>query len=257
MSLAADSGTSPLNALFMTRSLSRFEQSPVVWVRWGGFAYLTVIALGLFGELAVRGTLVVPGDGLATLRQIAEQPTLWRLGMGGDLLMHLLDLPLILLFWLLLRPVSPGLALLATGFNLVQTAVLATNKLTLVAVALLSDDLASATATEPLGRLASLAIDLHGYGFGIGLLFFGVASILRGVLIVRSGFLPRVLGWGLTAAGVCYLINTAALLLAPPLAAALFPAILLPAFVGELSMGAWMLLRGIDITAWRQACRQD
>jgi hypothetical protein len=46
--------------------------------------------------------------------------------------MHICDLPLMLIFYLLLKPVNKNLALLAMLFNLVQTAVLVTNKLTLV-----------------------------------------------------------------------------------------------------------------------------
>jgi hypothetical protein len=89
--------------------------------------------------------------------------------------------------------------------------------------------------------LALLAIGLHGYGFAIGLIFFGFTCIVRGYLIVKSGYVPRALGWLLGLAGVCYLVNSFALLLAPSLAAMLFPAVLLPAFVAELALTLWLL----------------
>ena len=53
-------------------------------------------------------------------------------------------------------------------------------------------------------------------------------------------------------AGVCYLINSIALLLAPELQAALFPAILLPAFVAELSFALWLLVKGVDVAEWQR-----
>ena len=87
-----------------------------------------------------------------------------------------------------------------------------------------------------------LAVQLHGQGFGIGLIFFGVACLIRGALIARSGVLPRLLGVLLAVAGLAYLVNSFALLLAPDLARLLFPAVLLPAFVGELAFALWLLL---------------
>ena len=214
--------------------------------------YLVIIALGLFGESYVRGTLVVPGDGLATAARIAESPSLWRLGIVGDLLMHLLDVPLIILFYLLLQPVSRALALLSTAFNLVQTSVLATNKLILIAPLLLATKAGQHVEVPPsvVGSLVSLATSLHGYGFSIGLIFFGLTCIIRGHLIRRSGYFPPYLGALLIAAGASYLINSAALIMAPAVASVLFPWVLIPSFLGELALGLSLALRGIDIAAW-------
>jgi flagellar biosynthesis protein FliR len=76
--------------------------------------YLAIIGLGLFGEAAVRGSLVVAGDAAATASNIIASQSLWRTGIATDLLMHVLDVPLIVFFYLLLKPVSYPLALLAT-----------------------------------------------------------------------------------------------------------------------------------------------
>jgi hypothetical protein len=51
-------------------------------------------------------------------------------------------------------------------------------------------------------------------------------------------------------AGVCYVTNSFALVLNPPLASALFPFILLPPFVAELSLALWLLVKGVDVTKW-------
>ena len=114
---------------------STIEQSPQRYARIGGVVYLAIIVLGIFGEAFVRGTLVVSGDATATANAIAASESLWRVGITGDLLMHVLDLPMILLLYVLLRPVSETLALLATFLNLIQTAVLVANKLNLLAPA--------------------------------------------------------------------------------------------------------------------------
>lgn len=207
-------------------------------LRLAGLCYLAIIALGLWSELFVRGQLVVAGDAAATAQRIAAHPQLWRLGLVADLLMQVLDLPVIVVLWRLLRPVNEMLALTATGLNLVQTAVLVGNRVQLLApLELLAG---SAFPPEQREALAMLAVQLHGQGFGIGLIFFGFACVIRGALIAASGVLPRVLGGLLALAGLAYLVNSFALLLAPEVAKLLFPAVLLPAFVGELLFALWL-----------------
>ncbi len=212
--------------------------------RLAGCIYLAIIGLGLFGEVFVRGALVVGGDAASTAISILESQGLWRSGIGGDLFMQVLDLPLIVFFYLLLRPVSKPLALLATALNIVQTCVLAANKLTLIGALLMLQRSVSGMAASPenLQDFAYVAINLHGYGFGVGLIFFGFACVVRGYLMFHSGFVPRFLGVLFAIAGLSYLVNSFALLLAPKLASLLFPAVLLPALVGELAVSFWLLL---------------
>ncbi len=234
--------------------LSCVEGSPQRYARLAGFLYLAIILLGGFGELFVRGTLVVSGDATATAGNISSSPFLWRAGIAGDLLMHVLDVPVILILYFLLRPVSERLALLATLINLVQTAVLAANKLNLLVPLFLLDDggYLKAFSAEQLHALSYVAIKAHGYGFGIGLIFFGVACLVRGGLMFSSGYFPKVLGVLMLMAGLSYLINSFALLLAPSIAASIFPAVLLPALVGELAFCGWLIVKGVDEERWQQ-----
>jgi hypothetical protein len=229
-----------------------FERSPQPYVRAAGILYLAIILLGLFGETVVRGTLFIAGDPAATAQAIAASPWLWRAGLVGDLLMHVCDVPVIVVFYLLLKPVDHTLALLTTLMNLVQTAVLGANKLNLLLPLFLQEDHAylQVFTPEQLQTLSYLAIKTHSYGFGIGLIFFGFASVVRGYLIYRSGFFPRILGVLLLIAGLAYLLNSFALLLSPALAAALFPGALIPAFVGEFSLCVWLIVKGIDLEQW-------
>ncbi|MCT6699290.1 DUF4386 domain-containing protein [Rheinheimera sp. 4Y26] len=229
-----------------------FAQNPNFYLRLAGVAYLANIALGLFGETVVRGTLVVAGDAAATAANIANSPGLWRAGIGGDLLMQLLDIPLIVLFYLLLKPVHHGLAITATLFNIVQTSVLAVNKLALVApLLLLAPAAQAAMPAELLAQLTAFWVKMHSHGFGIGLIFFGVTCIIRGYLIVKSEFLPAFLGYLLIAAGGSYVLNSAAQLLAPDLATLLFPWVLAPSLLGELAITLWFLCCGLKTAAWQ------
>jgi len=230
------------------------EISPQLLARIGGALYLIIIVAGLGDEMFIRNSLIATGDALTTAHNIAASPFLWRLGVAGDLLMHLCDVPLMLILYILLKPVNKYLALLATLFTLTQTAVLVATKLNALSTLFLLGDATYLHAFDPaqLQALAYVAIRADSHGFGFGLLFFGCTCLVEGYLIFHSGYLPKAIGVLMQIAGLCYLSNSFALILSPALAGTLFPAILLPAFVGESSLCLWLLLKGVNLLRWAE-----
>jgi len=228
--------------------------SPQVYARIAGVLYLINIACGIFGEIFVRGHLIVAGDATVTAHNIMASEFLFRCGVMGDLIMHITDVPMTVIFYVLLRPVNRDLSLLAALFGMLQTAILCANKLNLVTVLLLLGGANYLKAFDPnqLHALASLSLALHEYGFGIGLIFFGVSCLVTGYLMFRSSYFPRTLGVLQIIAGLCYLINSSAQLLRPSLADKMVPAILLPAFIGELSTCVWLIVKGVDVPKWHK-----
>ena len=105
---------------------------------------------------------------------------------------------------------------------------------------------------EQLYAMASLSLKSHGYGFGVSLLFFGCFCVIVGYLIFRSGYLPKTVGVLMQIAGVCYLANSFALILSPAVANRLFPAILVPAFIGEASLCLWLFVKGVKVEKWEE-----
>lgn len=229
------------------------KTSPQVYARIGGVLYLLIIIIGFCGEFFVRDKLVVSGDITATASHIMASEALWRAGIAGDLIMHVFDIPVMLVFYVLLRPVSKNLALLAVLFNLIQTAVLVAFELSLlVALSLLGNaDYLKAFEPQQLHALAYLSVKLYGYGFGIGLIFFGFACLVYGYLLFRSGYFPRALGVLMAIAGLSYLTNSFTLLLAPTYAATIFP-ILVLALIGETSLCLWLIVKGVNVEQWHK-----
>jgi hypothetical protein len=230
------------------------KTSPQVYARVGGIAYLIIILGGLFGEMIVRNAIVVPGDATATANKLMASPLLWRIGIAGDLVMHVCDVILIMVLYVLLKPVNKHLALIAVLFNLIQTAVLVANKLNLLMpLFLLGDaDYLKAFDSHQLQALSYISIKAHGYGFAIGLIFFGFECVLLGYLISKSGYLPNTIGILMQIAGLCYLVNSFSLLLAPRFADLIFPTVLLPSFIGELSLCLWLLVKGVNVLKWKE-----
>ncbi len=99
------------------------EISPRALARAGGVLYLIMIVVGIFDEAFVKGRIVVPGDATATAANLSLMESLWRFGIAGEMLMCMCTVVLALILYVLLRPVSRDLALLATFFGLIATAV--------------------------------------------------------------------------------------------------------------------------------------
>ena len=229
------------------------SSSPQLFARIGGMAYLFIIIAGAFGQLVIREKMWVSGNPAATAANIAASPLLWRIGITGDLLMHVCDLIVAVVYYKLLRPINKDLALLAILFGMIQTAVLVANKMNLVMPLLLENtDTLKAFTTEQLQAWSYLSIRVHNYGFGIGLIFFGFECLIDGYLIIRSGYLPKTLGVMVQIAGLCYLVNSFVMILSPTLFAKMSMLILLPPFVGELSICLWLIFKGVNLVKWNE-----
>ena len=232
------------------------ETSPQVYARIGGVLYLIIIVIGFCSEFFVRDKLVVSGDVTATANNIAASESLWRVQIAADLILLVCAVALTLILYVLLRPVNKNLALLAVFFNIVEIPVEAASKLCLFAALFLSGNADYLKAFEPhqRGALVEISLKLHDYGFAIDLVFFGFACLIYGYLLFRSGYFPRTLGVLMAIAGLSYLTNSFALILAPTYAATIFP-ILALALIGELSLCLWLMVKGVNLPKWNEKAR--
>jgi hypothetical protein len=227
--------------------------SPQTSARVAGVLYLVIIVFGIGAEVFIRGSLIAPGDAATTAANVAGSRSLFRLGFFADSIVFLSDVALAVLLYVILKPVSNTLAIAAAAFRLTQTAVISLNLLTYYSALLLLEGAEYTAAFDPvqLNALAMLALDQHAHGYDLGLLFFGASCLIVGYLIVRSGYLPKWLGWLVAAAGVVYLGGTYTRFLAPGLAGAIEPAYLIP-LVAELAFCLWLLIMGVDVERWRE-----
>lgn len=234
------------------------ELSPQRYARVGGALYLFIIVAALFGEAFVRGRLIVWGDAAATAANILGAETLFRLGLAGEMLTCVCDVALSVILYVLLKPAGRVLALLAAAFRLTFVAIYGVAKLFEVAALVALGSAGDLAAFDPqqLHALAYLSLRVHSYGYGVSLLFFGVCCVLFGCLIHRSGYIPRVIGVLLVVGGAGYVIFSLTQILSPALAArVLFPWIILPAFVAELALCLWLLVKGVDAKKWAESAR--
>lgn len=215
--------------------------------RIAGLLYLIIIITAGFAEGAVRAEILVPGDAVATASNIRGAEALFRLGFASDLLAFLADTAVSILLYLLLRPVSRSVALIAASFRLLaHPAIGAVNLLNHFAPILLLNGVYSETlGGAQVEALSLFFLEAHGMGYLIAGAFFGAHCLLLGWLLFNSPLFPRILGILMAVAAVGYLIESFGTALAPQYGAIYGWIVLVPAVAAELSLCLWLLIKGV------------
>ncbi|MFY9621381.1 MAG: DUF4386 domain-containing protein [Pyrinomonadaceae bacterium] len=227
--------------------------SPRMKARAAGLLWVVVIVTGL-AAFMLRSPLVVRGDAAATATNILANESLFRLAFVSDLVAGICYVGVSVLLFRLLQPVSGSVSLLSAFFGLAGVIVGSATSLTgLVSFAVLRDgQYANAFSTTQLQSLASMFLNMDANGFAAAMVFFGLQVMLVGILIVRSTFLPRILGILLAIGGSSYVVSSLATFLAPAVGARLMPFIVPLALLGEGSLTVWLLAKGVNEQRWRE-----
>lgn len=221
------------------------DRSQRTAARAAGFLYLLLMACGVFGEYQGRGSLIVDNDPAKTAAHIVDHLLLFRLGILSDLTAFAGDVAMAVALYVLFRPISKHLALLAAFWRIAEVAVLGTITLNSFTMMLLLTDARYATvfSAQQLQSLVWLFNDTHDAGYNIGLIFLSLGCIVFSWLFFKSRYIPRLLaGFGLLAY-VAMLIGTVAAIVWPdnPVGGNFD----MPAGVYEIIIGLWLLLRGV------------
>ena len=224
---------------------------PGVIARLIALLYLFDSTASVAGQLIIPGRLVVNGNAAATATNILAHETIFRVGIAGALLAVAFHIVTGTLVYYLLRPVNRTLSLLTVLLLVVAAGIQASAALMQsgALVALKGTVSLGAFSVEQLQAFALMLINWNGQTYNCYLVFFGFWCIALGALILRSTFLPRILGAGMVLAGLGY-----APYLYPPLATSLYP-YNLALGVGELALVLWLLIRGVDVRRWQEQAR--
>ncbi|WP_051062613.1 DUF4386 domain-containing protein [Ilumatobacter nonamiensis] len=213
-----------------------------------GLAYLGIIATGIFAEFAVRGSLIVDDDPVATAENIAASPRLFGVGIGADVVMIALDVVVAIGLLGLLRHVSRRIAATATVLRLIQGAVIAVNLINLTRALGFASDAVDANGTVLAGPAQDAldAVERHALGYDTGLIAFGLSCLVVAWLLAAGRLVPRLLAYGLAATGVIYLTGSFAALFAPSASSVIEPFYAI-CLVVELAFAIRLVTRGLDV----------
>jgi hypothetical protein len=226
------------------------EASPQFKARMAGVFYLLTTLTRMFVEIFVRNRLVVSDDAAATATNILAHESLWRWGFASDIIAFASYVALTALLYELFKSVNRSLSLVAAFFSLVACVVQAISSLFHLGPLFLlgGAPYLSVFTKEQLQALALVFLRLRAAAYhSIGLVFFGLYCLLVGILILRSTFLPRILGVLMVLGGLSYV-----LFLSPPLVGSLQPYILIFPAVGQISLTLWLLAIGVSVQRWKE-----
>jgi hypothetical protein len=214
--------------------------------RVAGFLYLLIALSAPIGLLYVPGKLIVSGNATATADNIRASEGLLRVGIASELIHQIIGVFLVLALYRLFKAVNETHAkqLVILG-SLVSVPIMFVNVLNdLAALTLVSGaDFLSVFEKPQLDALAYLFVRLHGQGIVVASIFWGLWLFPFGMLVIRSGFIPRVLGFLLMIAGAAYLASASATLILPQYKP-LISQIALPLEAAELPIIFWLLIWG-------------
>lgn len=219
--------------------------------RLAGVGYLIIFLTGIFANFFVIEGLVVAGDGAATLQNIKESDTLFRIGILSFILMVIFDLVLAWALYLLLKPVNKNMSLFQAWFRLVNGTIFGVALFHLVEVIQLANGggYLSGVDQEMLAFEVMRSLEAFNTIWLVGLIFFGIHLVFLGWLIRKAKYIPGILGILLIIAGIGYLIDSFAnFMLAgyDDYADVFMMIVVLPGVVGELSFTLWLLIKGVD-----------
>src|SRR5881397_493709 len=225
------------------------ETSPRFKARITGVLYLLTILTGIFAQGFVSGRLVVDGDAAATATNILTHRGFFQLGFTVYLIEMACQIAITALFYDLLKPAGRSVSLVAAFLGLTGCIIKTLSRLFFIAPLFIvgGAHYLSAFSAEQLQALALLFLRVNDHGAAIALVFFGSYALLTGYLIIRSTFLPRILG-GLSVLGGLGWMT----FLYPPLGYRLFPYLAGFGILGAGALIVWLLVFGVNEPRWQE-----
>lgn len=216
--------------------------------RIAGAVYLSMAFTAPFSLIYVPSKLIVRGDAAATANKILAHEMLFRAGIVADLISSVIFILVVLALYRLLSGVNKTHASLMVTLALVSAAVGFMNVLNNIAALTLfrGADFLAVLEKPQRDALAMLFLRLHGQGSVMNEIFWGLWLFPFGVLVIKSGFLPRILGVWLVVNCFAYLAIFFTGLLFPQYNNIVYN-IAFPVLFGEMAIALWLLIMGAKV----------
>ena len=221
--------------------------------RTAGALYLAIAVVMGISFTAATTNLIVPGDATATANQIIASESLFRLGAVGDAVTFLIEIVLVVLLYILFKPVSKTLSLVAAFSRLAMTVMQGMNLLNKFTALQLINGAESLTVfgSDQLHALALQSLDAYEFGALIWGTFFSLHLFVLAILLFKSGYFPGFLGLLFVFASLGYLIDSFGHFLLPEYTE-IYTWIVWATVPAELVFAFWLLIKGVDVEKWEK-----
>jgi hypothetical protein len=194
----------------------------------------------------IESRIVVPGDDTATFNNIAANELLFRIGALYDLIMFASVVGLAVALYVVLKPVSKNLALLAMSWRLGEAILGGVTVLVSAIIFMIVDSKNNLTMFTPeqLQDLVGLFLNVRSTGLTVVIVFLCLGTIVYCRIFYKSKYVPRWLAiWGILAFFLM-LMQSFVGILVPNNSLMVFGA---PAILFEITIGVWLLFKGINV----------
>ena len=221
------------------------------YARTAGLLYLIIAAFGAFSIGYVPSIIIEAGDAATTATNLRTHTTLFNLGIFGDVVVLLVEVTLTVMLYIMFKPVSPTLSLIAAWSRLAMILVMAINLLINIMPVVLLSGSTYLSAFEPaqLQAAALVSFEAHSYGVYIWQLFFGPHLLALGYMILKSDLFPKLFGWMMLIGSFGYTVQALVKIMhieSSILSLAII-GLLTIVTIGELAFALWLLIKGINL----------
>ncbi len=205
--------------------------------------YLGLAITGALSFLLIRTQLFDAGNPNSTLANLTERSGLARLGIALEMGVVITQALVAVWFYRLFRSVDSFAAGSLAAFGLVNATIISGSAAMLAAAVDVAGD-TPLTAAGGSADTAQLLYELSGHLWGVGAIFFGLWLIPMGLLVLRSGWLPALMGRILIGGGVLYVLSAFVtyLFANSDTVAGLMT---LPATIGEFWILGYLIIHGV------------
>ncbi len=212
-----------------------------------GVLYFLFMIVAIVSEFLLPKFMVY-GDATATAGNITSAVSVYRLGILIGFITLVIFIFLVVVLYKLFKDVDKSKAMLMVLMVIVGVAVALANLLNKFAPLVLlsgADYLAVFTKAQ-LDALAYGFLRFHGSGAAVSSAFWGLWLFPFGILVIRSGFFPRILGILLLIAGFAYITGSVISIVLPDYMH-IISRVLMPLYFGEFPIIFWLLIKGAKV----------
>lgn len=232
------------------------ETAPKTFARYAGLLYIIIAIAGGFSMGYVPSVILVDGNALETVNNIMNNQGLVRLGILGDIIVFLCEVALSVMLFRLLKPVSETLSLTAALARIGMAVIIALNAIfdTVPLILLSGASYLEAFDAAEIQALVMVFIEVEAYGMVMWQMFFGLHLAVMAYLVMKSGYLSRVLGLMMLVGSFGYTLQSLLAVISPEaeFLSWLIIGLLALVTIGEVSFAFWLLIKGLNIDAWNK-----
>jgi hypothetical protein len=215
--------------------------------RLAGVLYVVMGLLGWFSLMYIPGVFVVRGDATATARNIVNGELLFRFGILSQVVSQVLFVFLVLLLYDLFKDVDRKQGKLMVALVAISVAFELVNCLNLIAplILLSGADFLSVFSKPQLDALAYAFLRLRNSGVNLVSILWGLWLLPLGILVIKSHFIPKILGMLLIVSCFAYVVGSITSIIAPDQMSVVSNFTLPLGGLGELLIVLWLIIKGV------------